>query len=456
MSRPTWKDCSGPVLVWSLAWAGLSFVSGCTKADRTTLARSTPSSWGSKSEESDNKPVPATPTSQANAPVLAEDELAATGEKLDGKKVAKGAASTARLPSIAGHARLGSHPAPETRPSVAASSLEPTSPEFQVDRDVKAEEVGDASDTAPSPTVVTSDLKAQQLKKALSEDVTRGETSNSQDRASQPIRIRTESLMTQAQQALEEGQLQDGRRLARQAVELADKGQVQFLPTEERPLDMLRDIERMIEQRSAAPGSVLDEVVIATMDSTGPATTTTLVSASTAAPSRTTIGGPSMAGAAVGWTAAPQQASLAARTDAPDEVRVTANRPVTLETSATEEVPAAVSSSMVRPQSPSESRPVALSTVAVDLPPFRGSQGSVEGPVLELPEIAPAPPTVDDPEPWPAMVTETESVSPTVRDDVGGRPLFTLQSLLMAGLALGVICSVVGLGLMVRSIRERR
>jgi hypothetical protein len=84
--------------------------------------------------------------------------------------------------------------------------------------------------------------RVQQLKQALSADAEQEPRTSSMLAGLQPLRLRIDALVRRAMQLQRDGQLEEAQSTAQRAVELAEAGQVEFLPTEDRPTDLLRQI----------------------------------------------------------------------------------------------------------------------------------------------------------------------------------------------------------------------
>lgn len=101
--------------------------------------------------------------------------------------------------------------------------------------------------------------RLQKLKDALTADVRRdGDDSDRSDQHS-PLRLRVDALLRKAEELLGLGQLPEARRTAQLAQDLSDTAGLEFTPTEDRPVDLLRRIDDALETASEAPPATLDE-----------------------------------------------------------------------------------------------------------------------------------------------------------------------------------------------------
>lgn len=91
------------------------------------------------------------------------------------------------------------------------------------------------------------------LKRALSADSDADVVNVDPITRQDPVRVRVDGLVHEAEDLLEAGDLQDAKVLAERAVELAATVTLDYLPTEERPDDLLQKIVTAIDERDRAP-----------------------------------------------------------------------------------------------------------------------------------------------------------------------------------------------------------
>lgn len=96
--------------------------------------------------------------------------------------------------------------------------------------------------------------RIRELKEALSADAER-ELAEPPPPALHPMRLRVDGLLRRAQELLKGGELKEARRMAQVAAELSDSVSLEFLPTDERPNDLLREIDDQLGH----PDDVLPE-----------------------------------------------------------------------------------------------------------------------------------------------------------------------------------------------------
>jgi hypothetical protein len=110
--------------------------------------------------------------------------------------------------------------------------------------------------------------RVQQLKQALSADAEQESRTSSMLAGLQPLRLRIDALVRRAMQLQRDGQLEEAHSTAQRAVELAEAGQVEFLPTEDRPTDLLRQISTALSaptiEAAAAAERTMDGSVAST------------------------------------------------------------------------------------------------------------------------------------------------------------------------------------------------
>lgn len=110
--------------------------------------------------------------------------------------------------------------------------------------------------TAELPPSPEEDQRLQELKHALQADVDQLLSSEDTSRTPHPLRLRVDALLRRARDLLNVGRLSEARRSAQLAVDLSDAVALEFLPSEERPVDLLREIdERLVLEQPENPAS---------------------------------------------------------------------------------------------------------------------------------------------------------------------------------------------------------
>lgn len=103
--------------------------------------------------------------------------------------------------------------------------------------------------TPELPPLPDDDQRLRELKHALQADVDQMLGSEDTPRTPHPMRLRVDSLLRRARDLLNLGRLSEARRNAQLAVDLSDAVALEFLPSEERPVDLLREIdERLVSE----------------------------------------------------------------------------------------------------------------------------------------------------------------------------------------------------------------
>jgi hypothetical protein len=96
------------------------------------------------------------------------------------------------------------------------------------------------------------DQRLRDLKAALTADAIRELSSEDAPTAPHPLRLRVDNLLRRAQDLLKRGRLSEARRNAQLAVDLSDSVALEFLPSEERPVDLLREIDVRMQAEHAS------------------------------------------------------------------------------------------------------------------------------------------------------------------------------------------------------------
>ena len=294
-----------------------------------------------------------------------------------------------------------------------------------------------------------SEQRIQDLKAALTADAEREAAEREQANAAHPLRVRAESLITRAKDLLRLGELNEARRAAEQAVQLSESGQLAFLPTEDRPHDVLNQVQAAITRRDTTTTSTEAGIVGLDIDAaSGPA-----------------LEAPVLAGA--GDVLPSTETALLPPELAPPAdplFQVVANRPVSRATLREPEAASAASSVELLPSlgEVPEWTPEVVASLppARELPPFRGNESSWTEQARDVPgwspDKAPAPPDVEQLQPLPSVRVDEVSSDQIALAGPPLRPLFSLESLIWAVTVLGVICCIAGCGLTVRRLLERR
>jgi hypothetical protein len=104
--------------------------------------------------------------------------------------------------------------------------------------------------------------RIRELKDALTADAESELPRQSALPGAHPLRLRVESLLHKAQELLKVGELREARRIAQRAADLSDSIALEFLPTEDRPNDLLREIDDQLDSTNPVPhGGELDETI---------------------------------------------------------------------------------------------------------------------------------------------------------------------------------------------------
>lgn len=398
---------------------------GCAKGPRSSLSFGATPSWRDRDEGRPRDSVKTQGTAQANVPVPPKTPA-------EGDSVA--------ADDAIGTSRVIVDPPPDDS---AAGELAMESPI----RDETS--FSDATHRLASNESPVSDVRIQQLKAALSADVERSVDEREQEATGHPLRVRAESLLRKAEDFLRLGQLAEARRAAQQAVDLTELGRFEFLPTEERPLELLRRIDAAIGRRDAAPAPL--ETLVGARVPSDESTSSSATAGLARVDSEEGI-----LPQAIGWQA-PSEA---------ENVMVAANRPVVAaptdaasdRSETTQDVVLLLPETDADESTTSPGLLASLGPTSAELPPFRGAVGAgpftLDGPPLGSPEAAPAPPDVEEPVPLPSMPPTAAAAAPATEVS-STRPMFNRDALLLAAAGLGVICCFTGAGLLIRHFRER-
>ncbi len=480
----------GTLILWTLVTvSGLSLIPGCARGPRLTV----PSvlTWRQKPDEFaalESEP-PSEPTVSANvarAPAFPADETLPDNPAGAARVTSEWPARESQPPAdsadpfaqfgVTQTSAVAKSPASVAglAHSTSGDSLKTSPPATELPQAKESAGQANLVEFAEAATVeIESSKRLQQLRQALSADVERV-TSEQNSVAQQPLRLRADALMARALELQGLGYLHEARRAAQQAVELAKSGNIEYLPTDVRPDDVLQQVETDLV------------VATGTSDSRRLATNTAAVVTPDAEVQKFQAE-PDLIHDRGGVAVVSANAQAGTGTDSqlvnrpPVSVRprdaagtVTANRPVTIRGSfaagsASSEGPILPApegdlgqSPALKPLSNRGLPVVALNAPSLplpELPPFRGEDAQVNTSATEAaqPLVAPAPPIVEELEPLPsvrgnsqgAFVTEF-SPQPQIR------PLFSTGSLISALAMLGGILLVVGCGLMFRRLREAK
>ena len=234
--------CRGAIVArLMLLGAGLSCVlfSGCVGNSRRSMTQflpSVPQTWWPGTRE---EPVVATeqaePSVTANVAVTTELSEAETGES---SLNSSDHVATKRKPSTQGTATNGS--------VTAHGGTRATLPPTESERQAAVRELA-ATNSNNAARADDGDKQLERLKAALSEDASRSTTSNLAVMASGEVRARVESLLSRARRLFDVGQLNDAKQTAQMAQELGESARLDFSPDEERPIDLVRQIDDQLQ-----------------------------------------------------------------------------------------------------------------------------------------------------------------------------------------------------------------
>lgn len=396
--------------------AGCLLTTGCARGPRLTMSGFTPSiSWGQRDEWPAETEAPESEVASVKANVAIRPESPAAGSRPVLPDLV--------VPEDIGFAALR----PSDPPAEAGFPSDAATPAWD--------------DVVPSSRAVASEepeQRIQELKAALTADAGRQARERELAISEHPLRVRAESLTLRALELFRRGELVGARRAAQQAVEISETGHLDYLPTEERPSSLLNRIDAAInrqasEQQVAQNSSnQYDDVGRATLEIPLPDPETL-----------------------------PPQVPLLHSSDVP--VRVAANRPVRLRpqeaypelTPHLEDATAHSSATLAGALESPVGETAEVS--AGSAPRIRGLPEYWREPVPDNMTSslsqAPAPPTLDDLEPFPSVrhVQETPRELPELAQ-TPIRPMFSLGSLLWGFGAVCLIIGMTGIGLTIRRI----
>ncbi len=263
-------------------------LSGCVGNSRRSMTQFLPSVpqtwWPGTREEPAVEAEKAEPSVTANVAATADLSEAAAGES---SLNSSGLVATKRKPSAKSMAANGS----VTAHGGGRATLPPTESERQAA--VRALAIANANNAAQPDD---GDKQLERLKAALNEDASRTTTSNRAVTATGEVRARVESLLSRARRLFDIGQLADAKQTAQMAQELGESARLDFSPDEERPIDLVRQIDDQLQataDEEAQPEQSKNPVAAVSGSRTTPK------SPSTAAPS---ITAPNVSSAAVNST----------------------------------------------------------------------------------------------------------------------------------------------------------
>lgn len=394
--RWCWRSLS-QTLLWLVGVSLLAQCSGCAALPRDRVTQlfgsmSVPQSWRS--------PRPATDaTAESTVAANTAGQVAELTEEV--RKEADNSAT----------------PIESTEILVAPSADEPI------------EQAAAAVPPDETPGIVSSTM--QRLRDALSSDVREAVAPIDPFSRQHPLRIRIESLLGRAQTALNDGDLDEARVAAERAVQLSETSALEYLPNEERPEEVLQRIVERIDSRDLAPSELSPDAL------SPPLMTTPRI------PLLPELPGESFPD--------PQSDHELPETPATPAV-VIANRPQSVELPASDE-PAldAVPSSADEDVTGNEPVLPMLPEAAV----VSRASSKPEQPLLTVPnDPSPAPPQVDEAEPFP-QVRRLSSAPTPVASPAPPIELFIWADLWPLSI-LGLILVICALGLGLRSLLERR
>ena len=105
----------------------------------------------------------------------------------------------------------------------------------------------DESDSEQLIEVERTDTSMERLTAALTDNAIQSQSSPQQSLTAMEARVRVDSLISRANQLLDVGQIEQARRSARLAQQLAESAHLDFSPDEDRPIDLVRRIEGQME-----------------------------------------------------------------------------------------------------------------------------------------------------------------------------------------------------------------
>ncbi len=283
-----------------------------------------------------------------------------------------------------------------------------------------------------TPGIVTTTM--QRLRDALSSDVREAVAPIDPFSRQHPLRIRIESLLGRAQSALNDGDLDEARVAAERAVQLSETSALEYLPNEERPEEVLQRIVDRIDSRDLAPSEVSPDALAPPLMST---TRIPLLPEPVAEPDSELT---DHQRGADRLTAPLEPAGVIANRPRSVELPPSADAEPDAERSNADEI--AAGTDPVLPMLPTE----AVTPQVTSRP---------DQPLLTVPnDPSPAPPQVDEAEPFPHVKRLSGAPTPTASPEPPIVLFIWADLWPLAILGLIVVMCAIGLGL--RSLLERR
>ena len=215
--------------------------SGCVGNSRRSMTHFLPSVsqtwWPGTREELVEPTVPDEPSVTANIATAADPQEETRDENT---LRPNGLVNMQRKPQVKGDGSVTAH-------GGGRVALPPTENERQAAR----RELAAANSTGSAGTD-DGDDQLERLKAALNEDAHRTATVNPAVTASSEVRARVDSLLNRARRLFDVGQLSDAKQTAQLAQELGETARLDFAPDEDRPIDLVHQIDDQLQASQAA------------------------------------------------------------------------------------------------------------------------------------------------------------------------------------------------------------
>lgn len=221
-------------------------LSGCVGKSRRSMTQFLPSVsqtwWPGTRDESIEQAEPEEPSVTANVATAVDSSEAARDENASSLH---GLAHLRLKPLAKGSAANGS----VTAQGSGRVTLPPTEHERQAARRELA-----AANSTGLPQADDNGDQLERLKAALNEDARRTASENPAVTVSSDARARVESLLDRARRLFDVGQLTDARQTAQMAQDLGETARLDFSPEEERPIDLVHQIDDQLQATQATVG----------------------------------------------------------------------------------------------------------------------------------------------------------------------------------------------------------
>ena len=218
-------------------------LSGCVGNSRRSMTQFLPSVsqtwWPGTRDESVEPAEPDEPSVTANIATAVDPSEESRDENT---LRSSGLVNMRRKPQVKGNAANGS----VTAHGGGRVALPPTETERQAAR----RELAAANSTGSAGTD-DGDDQLERLKAALNEDAHRTTTVNPAVTASSDVRARVDSLLNRARRLFDVGQLTDAKQTAQLAQELGETARLDFAPDEDRPIDLIHQIDDQLQTAEA-------------------------------------------------------------------------------------------------------------------------------------------------------------------------------------------------------------